>query len=398
MESIRQITEPLLERLEVYLPTAFVGLIVLVLGWVFAGIMGFIASKFVQLFRLDQRVQKTTGDHYDVARIVSKLVYYIVLICVFLLVLDILGVQGALTPLWGMLEEFLGMLPNIVAALVLGFVGYLLARIASSGIGLLCRGFDPLSAKIGLGTHFSLSKLISQVAFILIFVPILIAALNALQISAISEPAIMMLEVFFRAIPQILFGALILFVAYFLGRFMSVNVVMILQNMNADSIPEKIGLKGLFGKKVSLSKLCGTVIFFFVMLAASIATAEQLGLHLVSRMIFKLTAFLVQVALGLVTLAIGNYIANLAYKFFKRSAPNSILPSMVRIVILGLVLAMGLRAMGIANDIVNLAFGLSRGACAVAVALSFGLGGREAAGKQMEYWLQKLRGNGKKDS
>ena len=37
------------------------------------------------------------------------------------------------------------------------------------------------------------------------------------------------------------------------------------------------------------------------------------------------------------------------------------------------------------------AFGLILGAIAVTIALSFGLGGREAAGKQMEYWLAKLR-------
>ncbi|WP_342348635.1 hypothetical protein [uncultured Nitrospira sp.] len=53
---------------------------------------------------------------------------------------------------------------------------------------------------------------------------------------------------------------------------------------------------------------------------------------------------------------------------------------------------MGLRAMGLANEIVNLAFGLTLGAIAVAVALSFGLGGREAGGKQMEYWLNQARG------
>jgi len=58
------------------------------------------------------------------------------------------------------------------------------------------------------------------------------------------------------------------------------------------------------------------------------------------------------------------------------------------------VIAMGLRAMGIADDIVNLAFALTVGAVAVAVALSFGLGGREAAGRQMEYWLSKLRKEG----
>ena len=38
-----------------------------------------------------------------------------------------------------------------------------------------------------------------------------------------------------------------------------------------------------------------------------------------------------------------------------------------------------------------MAFALTLGAVAVVVALSFGLGGREAAGKQMEYWLANIR-------
>jgi len=67
------------------------------------------------------------------------------------------------------------------------------------------------------------------------------------------------------------------------------------------------------------------------------------------------------------------------------------LARLAQVAIIGVVIAMGLRAMGIANDIVNLAFAFTFGAIAVAVALSFGLGGREAAGKQMDYWLSKLR-------
>ena len=54
---------------------------------------------------------------------------------------------------------------------------------------------------------------------------------------------------------------------------------------------------------------------------------------------------------------------------------------------MGLVLAMGLKAMGIADSIVNLAFGLTLGAVAVAFALSFGLGGQEAAAR----FLRKMQ-------
>ena len=51
---------------------------------------------------------------------------------------------------------------------------------------------------------------------------------------------------------------------------------------------------------------------------------------------------------------------------------------------MGLVLAMGLKAMGIADSIVNLAFGLTLGAVAVAFALAFGLGGRDAAARLLK--------------
>ena len=57
---------------------------------------------------------------------------------------------------------------------------------------------------------------------------------------------------------------------------------------------------------------------------------------------------------------------------------------------MGLVLAMGLKAMGIADSIVNLAFGLTLGAVAVAFALSFGLGGQEAAARLLRKMQDKM--------
>lgn len=97
--------------------------------------------------------------------------------------------------------------------------------------------------------------------------------------------------------------------------------------------------------------------------------------------------------MGSLILVIGFWLANLAYEAMdKASGPNTKgLARIGRFAILGLVLALGLRAMGIADDIVNLAFGLTLGAIAVTVALSFGLGGREPAGKLMEHWLSRFR-------
>ena len=53
---------------------------------------------------------------------------------------------------------------------------------------------------------------------------------------------------------------------------------------------------------------------------------------------------------------------------------------------------MALRQMGLANEIISLAFGLTLGAVAVAVAIAFGLGGREIAARQLDGWVRSLPG------
>jgi hypothetical protein len=52
---------------------------------------------------------------------------------------------------------------------------------------------------------------------------------------------------------------------------------------------------------------------------------------------------------------------------------------------------MALQQMGIASDIVNLAFGLLLGAIAVAIALAFGLGSRDVAAGQVREWLASFK-------
>jgi hypothetical protein len=83
----------------------------------------------------------------------------------------------------------------------------------------------------------------------------------------------------------------------------------------------------------------------------------------------------------------------LAYGAIRQASSefSGLFAQVARIAIIALVLAMGLRAMGIADDIVNLGFGFTFGAVAVAVALAFGLGGRDAAGRHLDHWLSRLR-------
>jgi hypothetical protein len=130
------------------------------------------------------------------------------------------------------------------------------------------------------------------------------------------------------------------------------------------------------------------------MLFAVVEAAGRLGFTQVSAFLSRMIEFGGQVLVGVAIIAVGLWLSQLAHRAMQRagSGKSAALAGIVRFAIVGIVVAMGLRAMGLADDIVNLAFGLTLGSVAVAVALSFGLGGREAAGRQMEHWLGKLRG------
>jgi len=110
-------------------------------------------------------------------------------------------------------------------------------------------------------------------------------------------------------------------------------------------------------------------------------------------MVANFTTFAGQIILGLIIFALGLYIANLAAQAIHESEVNQsgLLAMAARIAILVLAGAMALRQMGLANEIINLAFGLLLGAIAVAVALAFGLGGRDIAARELENMVQSVK-------
>jgi len=294
-----------------------------------------------------------------------------------------------------MVDKILAMVPNIFAAAVITAVGWFVAKILRDLVQNLLEvvGFDRLGEKAGLTGKVGLSKLVGLIVFIFIFVPALVGALNTLQIEAISRPATDMLGAFMAAIPDIFAAAIILGIAFFLARFISGLLTTILEGVGVNELPGKMGLKNLAKNGFSVAGLIGQIVSIFIILFASVEAANQLGFGQISDLVTMLIAFGGQILLGSVILVVGFWLANLAHSGVLRVSGDSAaaLAGILRVAILGLVLAMGLRAMGIADDIVNLAFGIILGAVAVAFAVSFGLGGREAAGKQMEYWLSGLR-------
>jgi len=391
METIRQFLNPLLETLGKYFPSFLGALLVFLVGIGLARLLRKGTAGLLRKFKIDQKLAEKTENALTIEAFLTNIIYYIALLWVLLLTLDVLGVKDVLNPVTNMFDQFVMILPNIVAATLIGLAGYVVAKIVSSAVIVVAKCFDSLSPKLGISEEFKLSKLLGQIVFILIFIPILVSAFDALKIKAISVPSTEMLNILLSAIPSILAAALILAIAYIVGRFITNIIAELLENLGADQLSAKLAIQDIIGEKTSLSKLCGNIIFFFIMLGAAISAVEKLSMPQLSAILGNFIFFASNIVLGLVIFALGNFIANLAYKALSRTTEHNFMASMARIAIIMLVLAIGLRAMNIADDIVNLAFGLTLGAIAIAIALSFGLGGREAAGKQMDFWLSKLR-------
>lgn len=384
----------LVDQIMAFAPKLIAGGVLLLVAWILASVVKAVATRALAATSVDDRLSSEAGMR-PISESLGGVLYWLVFLVFLPGILGALEMQGLLGPVQGMVDEMLAMLPSIFGAGVIGIVGWFVARIVRDLVSnlLAAAGADQLGERAGLAGDLTLSKVLALVAYVFVLVPALIAALNALEIEAISQPATEMLSAFMAAIPNVFAAGVILAVAYFVSSFIAELAAGLLAGVGFDELPSRLGVADVVSDSQTPSALVGKLVVFFVMLFAVVEASGRLGFDQVADIVAVLIEFGGQVLLGLVIIGVGFWISNLAHASIGRlqGDDSNALAGLVRFGILGLVLAMGLRAMGLADDIVNLAFGLTLGAVAVAVALSFGLGGREAAGRQMEHWLSQLR-------
>jgi hypothetical protein len=342
---------------------------------------------------LDEKLSAQAGMR-PMSESAGNLMFWIVNLMFLPAILNALSLKGLLEPVSHMVDQIINVIPKGAAALLIAVVGYMVGRVLSGLVTslLMAAGLDRVNESVGLEKSVRLSALAGNVLFITVFLTMSIAALDALGIEAISKPASAMLQQVFLAVPHLFAAVVILMLTWYLSRFVSSLVSNLLESGGFDSFPQKVGLLAE-GTESRPSQWVAWLIVFFSMMFAATEAADQLGFVQVRQFTAGFVVFASDILLGSVILVVGYWLSNMVYGAIRKSDANNgkTLAGFARIAILGLVLGMGLRAMGIANDIVQMAFGLTLGAFAVAVAIAFGLGGREAAGKLAERWLSKWR-------
>jgi hypothetical protein len=321
-----------------------------------------------------------------------------------------LGLESTLAPLQGLLDKVLLILPNLFAAALMGVVGWFIAQVVRRLVTnlLMATGADQIGEKFGLSStagRQSLSWILGTIAYIAILIPAAIAALNAAKIDAISTPAIAMLDQVMMLLPKLLGASIILTLAYMVGEFVSGLVTNVLTGFGFDNVLSWLGLDSMISatpvdaegetpaQSKTPSQLIGTVSLVAIMLVAALTAVDILEIGALTSVVGIILAIAGQVLVALVIFAVGLYFSNISYKALSSSGTrqSKILGQAARIIILVLVGAMALEQMGIATNIVNLAFGLLVGGISVAIAIAFGLGGKDIAGEQVKAWLDSMK-------
>lgn len=344
----------------------------------------------------------------------GQLAYWLVLLIGVIGALTVLGLSSIVAPLNALLFQVMAFIPNLVGAAVIFFIGLVVATLARRVVeaALNAAHVDGWLERAGLKTMTGasgLARTTGLLVFVLIVIPVTIAALQQLGVRAISDPAVAVLSTVLDALPRILAAAIVLALAFFIGRWVASLLEQVLPSLGFDSSLQGLG----FGAQpveapaprrsataapvaspppaaasVTPSKIAARLALVAIMLFSAVEAAQLLAFAAIASMLQEILDLAGRVLFGGVIITAGVLIANLLVTLIDRSTGGAegLARPVVRWATIALATAMGLRFMGIADEIVVLAFGLILGSAAVAAALAFGIGGRDAASRMLDRW------------
>jgi hypothetical protein len=405
---ISLITEPinrLLNQVFEFIPRVAGAAVLLVVALVVAKLLNMIvlrglgAANIDERFGRQERAEGEEGEAVSLSKSIADAVYWLVLLLFLPAVLGALSLQGILSPVQEMFNKLLGFLPNIISAGVLFLVGWWVACIVRRILTnlLSAAGADSLGEKAGLSQALGeqkLSGLIGLIVYIFILIPIAIAALNTLALESITAPASNMLSMILATLPRLFAAVVLLGIAYAAGKMVAGLISSLLEGIGFNNVLARLGLgKETPEGKWTPSAVVGSVVLLMILFFASLEASRLLGFEVVATLVSEFIVFAGHILTGLVIFAVGLALANAVSGTLAatETTQSGFLGIAAKVAIIVLTGAMALRQMGLANEIINIAFGLLLGAVAIAVAIAFGIGGRDIAAAELEKWVRSLK-------
>jgi hypothetical protein len=217
---------------------------------------------------------------------------------------------------------------------------------------------------------------------------------NSLIVAPVSE----MLTKLVGYLPT-LFGALIILtVGWLVAKTLRRIVSRGLETIHFSKLAEKAGISEILNKgglKTSAIDVLSGLVYWLAIIMVLVMVVNALGLPQASNVLESLFAYIPNVIAAMFVLVVGMFLANFVSGIIRTAAGNASLPrpemlaTVSRWAIIIFAGTISLKELGIATLLVTTTFNIILGGFCLALALAFGLGGRDAASKYLNEWQQK---------
>ncbi|MBS4223396.1 mechanosensitive ion channel [Bacillus sp. FJAT-49682] len=377
-----------------FIPAILKAALILLFAFIIASLLRMLVVKGGQKANVSGLMQKmnvsdSDNDSRKFLQTAGNIVFYLVMLLFIPGVLAALNIHGVSGAFGGMLENMLAFIPKLLAAALILLIGWIVAKIIRELVtGLLKTvGTEKFAYRLGLQKVLgdtSLSSIIGTIVFVLIMIPIVISALDKLEIRAITDPAVQMLNDVMTMIPNIIIAILLIAASIWLGKWVRQIIAGLLQRVGFDSLTRNMAIGGWKPGTggMLMSELVGYIAQVLVVFLLTIQALNLVKLGFLVTMLTAITAYLPHVLAAVIILALSLIVANIVEKVLSNilTGPSfKIITSVAKYAIIVLAVFMALDQLGVAASIVNSAFILILGGLALAFGLSFGLGGKEFA-------------------
>ncbi|WP_100397962.1 mechanosensitive ion channel [Bacillus sp. FJAT-44742] len=390
------------------IPNVIGALLLLLLAWVVAVVVKGIFTKLLTKLGAARglskaRLVKTEEQGKDVLQSIGKILYFLVFILFLPSIVDALNMQTVAQPISNMVEVFLAFLPNVFAAAVIIIVGWFIARFVRDLVRNLLQSanidgwFNRItkadqSEEAGTKDKQNLANILSNIVLIVILIPIITIALETLNIDTITEPIVSVLNTVLNIIPNIFVAIILLLAGYYLAKFVSELLTSLLQRTGINSVYDYLGWdrRPAADSKFDLASILGQITKVIIILFFTVEALNVLQLDVLNQIGNAIIVYLPMLISALIILGLGLFGGNLIQNVMKKYTNSSFSAAIVKYIIIIFAVFMTLDQLGFASTIVNIGFLLILGGLSVAFAISFGIGGREFAKRNLDKFERKM--------
>ncbi len=189
-------------------------------------------------------------------------------------------------------------------------------------------------------------------------------------------------------VPQLIAALILLFLGWLFANLIRTGVMKLLDVLKFDALAEKTGIEAFLKQgniDLSLSRILAKLAYWIVILIVVVFVSNSLGLHIVADLFNKVVLYIPNIIVSILVLVFGiliaRFINRMVFAYLNNLGVQGALTisTLSEYGVIVFVVFVALEQLGIGTTLLTAAFQIGFGAVGLALALAFGLGGREWA-------------------